>query len=127
MLLEDFQGRLAAGLADRQCLNDRGWNEVWIAYRREGNEMSAAGKIVHEADCNLNSETRFSDAAWTGDRQQADILTKQEFFGGCNFFFAPHESGALRRNIDLAIFDRANWFFREAMAHGYKFVSEIPG
>src|SRR5712692_6324850 len=89
--------------------------------------MSATWKVLDHPARHLHREARFADPAWTRDRDQAHILTQQEFFGGCYFLLPPHKPGALRRKIRRAGLHLLNWLLREAVAYSCKFPGEISG
>src|SRR5205814_10647822 len=89
--------------------------------------MNPTRKAIDKATRHLNRETRFADPAWTRDRDQAHILTQQEFFGGSYFLLSPHKPGPLHRNIGRAGLYQLNWLFREAIAYRCKFACEISG
>jgi hypothetical protein len=89
--------------------------------------MSATWKVLDQATCHLHREARFADPAWTCDRDEANILTQQEFFGGSHFLLPPHKPGPLRWKIRRASFRPLNWLLQEAVAYGRKFSCEISG
>ncbi len=64
--------------------------------------MSATWKVLDQATRHLHREARFADPSWTCDRDQAHILTQQEFFSGSHFLLAPHKPGPLHRKIGRA-------------------------
>src|SRR2546426_835573 len=78
----DFERRLTARLTNPQRLNDHGSDQAWITYRGERNKIGATWKVLDQATCHLYRETRFADSARTRDRDQAHIVTQQEFFSG---------------------------------------------
>ena len=82
--------------------------------------MDPTWKPLYKAARHFHCETRFADPAWTRDRDQAHILTQQEFFGGSDFLFSPHKPGPLHRNIGRARLHLLNWSLREALANGCK-------
>src|SRR6266403_3602649 len=89
--------------------------------------MDPSWKQLDEAARHFHRETRFADPAWTRDRDQAHILTQQEFFGGSHFLLPPHKPGPLHWKIGRAGFHLHSWLLREAVAYGCKFPREIPG
>src|SRR6266849_5230983 len=89
--------------------------------------MSAPWKALDKAIRHLHREARFADPAWNRDREQAHILTQQEFFGGRYFLLAPHKSGSLHRKIRRARLHLLKWLLREAVANGCKFPCQISG
>src|SRR5712692_6853252 len=89
--------------------------------------MSATWKVLDHPARHLHREARFADPAWTRDRDQAHILTQQEFFGGSYFLLPPHESGTLHRKIRRAGLHLLNWLLREPVAYGCKFPCEVSG
>src|SRR2546422_8266529 len=89
--------------------------------------MNSTWKALNKATRHLHRETRFADPAWTRDRDQAHILTQQEFFGGSYFLLSPHKPGPLHRNIGRTGLHLLNRLFREAVAYGCKFACEISG
>src|ERR1700687_696452 len=89
--------------------------------------MSAPWKTLDQAIRHLHREARFADPARTRDRDQAHILTQQEFFGGGYFLLPPHNPGSLNRKIRRAGLHVPNWLLREAVAYGCKFPSQISG
>ena len=66
--------------------------------------MTAPGKAVGQAACNLHREPSFADPAWTRDRHQAHILAHQEFSGGSHFFLPSYKAGPLHGKIAWAGF-----------------------
>src|ERR1700694_3928422 len=89
--------------------------------------MSATGKAVDKATGHLHREARFADSTGTRDRDQAHILTQQEFFGGSYFLLPPHEPGPLHRKIGRAGLYLLGWLVPGAVAEGSKFPREISG
>src|ERR1700722_3118633 len=89
--------------------------------------MTAPGKAVGQAACNLYCEPRFADAAWTRDRHQAHILAHQEFFGGSHLFLPSYKPGPLHGKIAWADFDLLNRLLREAVTNGCEFPRKLPG
>ena len=89
--------------------------------------MNPTRKVLDKPTRHLHREARFADPPWTRDRDQAHILTQQQFFGGSYFLFSPHKPGPLHRNICRAGLHLHNWFLREAVAYGCKFPCEISG
>src|SRR3981081_691425 len=87
--------------------------------------MSATGKAVDKATCHLYRETRFADPAWTCDRDQAHIMTQQQFFGGSYFLLPPHKPGSLHRKIGRAGLHLPNRLLGEAVTYGCKFPGEL--
>ena len=66
--------------------------------------MSATGKALNQAGRHLHGETRLADSARTRDRDQARILSQQEFFG-CSYFSLPtHKAGSLHGKVGPAGF-----------------------
>src|SRR2546428_14163913 len=89
--------------------------------------MGATWKALDKATRHLHRETRFADSAGTCDRDQAHILTQQEFFGGSYFLLPSHKPGPLHRKIGGAGLHLLDRLFREAGADGWKFPCEISG
>src|SRR2546422_10908245 len=89
--------------------------------------MNSTWKALNKATRHLHRETRFADPAWTRDRDQAHILTQQEFFGGSYFLLPPHKPGPLHRKTCLAGLHLLNCLLRETVAYGRKFPREISG
>src|ERR1700730_7220405 len=89
--------------------------------------MENTWKLLDNVVRHCHCETRFTDPAWTRDRDQAHILTQQESFGGSYFLFSPHKPGPLHWNIGRARLHLFNWSLREAVANGCKFPCEISG
>src|SRR6202521_1505119 len=89
--------------------------------------MSATWKTLNQAIRHFHRETSFADPTRTRDRDQADVLTQQEFFNGSNFFFPTHKPGSLHRKIRRARRYLLKWLLREAVPNGRKFPCEIAG
>ena len=89
--------------------------------------MNPAWKAIDKATCHLHPETRLADPAWARDRDQAHILTQQEFFDGGYFFFPSHEPGSLHRKVRRKGLDVLNWLLREVVSYGCKLPRQISG
>src|SRR5438094_1182051 len=127
ILLEYSEWRLTAHFPEAHRLNDHGSDQARIGYWGERYKMSAGGKTLDEAARHLHRETGFTDAPWARDCNQADILTRQKFFGGSYFLLSPHEPGSLYWKICRARLKLPDWLLREAVAYGCKFSREISG
>src|SRR6266436_3935476 len=89
--------------------------------------MSATWKALDKSIRHLHREARFADPAWTRDRDQADTVTQQEFFGGRYFLLPPHKPRPLHWKIRRAGLHLLKWLLQEAVAYGCKFPCEISG
>src|ERR1700675_525785 len=127
MFFEYFEWRLASRLPNPQRLNDDGNDQTRIVYRGERDKMSPARKAINQLTRHLHRKARLANPAWTRDRDQAHILTQQEFFGGRYFLLPPHKPGSLRRKVRRAGLRLVNRLLREAVAYGCEFPREISG
>src|ERR1700682_3934161 len=80
--------------------------------------VSATRKALDKATRHLHREARLADPAWTRDRDQVDILTQQEFFGGCYFFLPADKPGPLHRKIRSPGLHRLYRLLGETVAYG---------
>src|SRR5579864_8484812 len=87
--------------------------------------MNSSREAMGDGGGDFDAKPGLTDSTGAGDGQQANVGAQQKFFGGLNFLFAAHESGALNRNIRLAGFRVPKSFFGKAVADGGEFVGEI--
>src|SRR5258708_21130834 len=64
--------------------------------------MDPARKSLDKPAGHFHCQTRFTDTARTGDRNQAHILPQQQFFSGGGFPFSPHKPGSRHGEIARA-------------------------
>ena len=89
-------------------------------------KVDSPGKALDQVARHLHRQTGFANPARAGDRDQAHILTQQEFPGGSDFLLPSHESGPLRRKIRRTHLSLPRRLVRETVAQGSQFPREIP-
>ena len=88
-----------AHLAQPQRLRDRGQDKAGLAQGVEGHEPDAVREVRGDLRGDVQGEPGLADAAWAGQRQQADVRTAQQGGGRRDLAHTADEGGERHRQV----------------------------
>src|SRR2546427_528156 len=82
---------LTCNLLDIECLSSDGYDQFGIAQGSKVDEEDTISESVAQFGGHLQAQSRFACATWSGQGEQAHVLTAQQRRDGSHFLFSPDE------------------------------------
>lgn len=93
--------RPPSGVENAQHAGDRRQDKPLVPYRRQIDENGTVGEAVPDVGRNPQREARLPDTAWSGQRQQADVFSPEQFDGRGDVALPSDQRGERSRQVPL--------------------------